>query len=127
MQSTTDLIIGAGEIGTALFEVLKHYYLVKLVDKNSPKIREKVRVMHICFPCQDQKEFVGWVKKYQEKYEPEFTVIHSTVPVGTTGKCGEKVFHSPVRGVHPRLQEALLTFAKYLAPPNEKLKEYLQD
>lgn len=117
------IIVGAGEVGKALFWVLKYHYPVRLIDKETVHFSESVDVVHICFPYHG-KEFVDDVREYQKRYKPRFMVIHSTVPVGITRKC--KAFHSPVRGIHPRLKESLLTFVKYLAPPNKELEDYFK-
>ena len=107
-----DLIIGKSEVGKSLFNVLKRVYDIKIQDKEPLKLREKVEILHIAFPY--SKAFIRFVKNYIKEYQPELTVIHSTVPVGTTRKCGEKVLHSPVRGIHPNLEKSLLTFVKYI-------------
>jgi len=103
------IIIGKGEVGTALSKVLGK-------DDLEPEI------IHICFPYSD--DFISEVQRYQKLYKPRYTVIHSTVPVGTTTRC--KAYHSPIRGVHPHLEEGIRTFVKYLAPKNEELKEYFE-
>ena len=65
--------------------------------------------MHICIPYSEN--FIKQVKEYKETYKPSVTVIHSTVPVGTSDKLG--ACHSPVRGIHPNLEEGVRTFVKY--------------
>jgi len=67
--------------------------------------------MHICFPY--SSTFVHDVGEYQRRYGPEITVIHSTVPVGTSRQCG--AVHSPVIGIHPNLEQSLATFTKFVA------------
>jgi len=102
------LIIGAGEIGKSLALALKEYDL-DIIDKGIE--RDKTyEIMHICFPYSDK--FVGSVNGYQEKYCPKYTVIHSTVPVGTSKRCN--AIHSPCIGIHPHLEESLKTFTKFL-------------
>lgn len=121
------LIIGNGEIGSSLGKVLKKKYIVRFVDVEpidpvwNPKT-ETVDVMHICFP--PIKNFVEAVKAYQRLYKPRYTVIHSTVALGTSKKC--KAYHSPVRGVHPNIDKALTVFTKYLAPNSDYLKRYFE-
>ena len=104
------LIIGAGQIGKALYEVLSPYYDTAIVDKHEKPITKDVDIMHICFPY--SKNFVKEVKRYQKLYKPKITVIHSTVPVGTSRKCN--ACHSPVRGMHPYLAESIRTFVKFV-------------
>ncbi len=119
------LIIGRGEVGQSLYHVLKTAHSAKIRDKR-PLLEEKqgatprFEVLHICFPY--FKGFEEEVKKYQKQYGPKYTIIHSTVPLGTSRKC--KSFHSPIRGSHPNLTKSIKTFIKYLAPADMKLKTY---
>ena len=53
-----------------------------------------------------------------------YTVIHSTVPGGTTEKLGHKFLHSPVRGVHPNLYEGLKTFVKFIGGDQQLAEAY---
>lgn len=112
------LIIGAGEIGKALYKILSPYYDVSIRDKNSD-VPGKFDVLHICYPA--VKNFVKISKNYIKKYKPALTIIHSTVGVGTTSKIGINAIHSPVRGVHPYLDKGIKTFVKYFG--GKKAKE----
>ncbi|RLC36505.1 hypothetical protein DRH27_05120 [Candidatus Falkowbacteria bacterium] len=103
------LIIGAGEIGQALYRVLYGSHEIYMRDKQDIGLRN-IEIIHICFPYSNK--FVGIVKKYQKQYNPKYTVIHSTVPVGTSRKCG--AVHSPVRGMHPHLESGIRTFVKFV-------------
>ena len=106
------LIIGNGEIGSALHKILGG----DVVDKDGMGAKE-YDIIHICFPYFNG--FDDEVRKYQDWYKPRHTVIHSTVPIGTSRKCG--AIHSPVSGIHPFLEEGLRTFPKYLG--GEKASE----
>jgi hypothetical protein len=114
------LILGKGEVGQALFKVLKPFHNIQIREQNN--LRERFDVIHICFPY--FKGFEKEVKRYQELYCPKFTIIHSTVPIGTSIKCN--AFHSPIRGTRPYLEKSLTTFVKYLAPKNIELKRYFE-
>jgi len=107
------LVIGMGEIGTGLAEVLQCHG----IDKNDEV--PKADIIHICFPYSDH--FVELVQKYKHDTGASLTVIHSTVPVGTTNKCGGEAVHSPVRGKHPHLAEGIKTFVKFFG--GERAKE----
>lgn len=111
------LVIGNGEIGSALGAVLKTNYQVMFLDqdKSSEAIIEsqKPEIIHICFPYSDN--FIQYVKEYQEKYKPKYTVIHSTVPVGTSQLANAT--HSPIRGLHPNLEGGIKAFVKFLGGP----------
>jgi len=124
------LIIGNGEVGNSLHRILSDSYIRDIKDEiifNNIKLGRtegilSFKCLHICFPY--NKDFVKQVKKYQKAYKPKYTIIHSTVPVGTSKKCN--AYHSPVRGVHPNLEEGLRTFVKYLAPKSRCLKRYFR-
>ena len=115
------LILGDGQVGRALCEILRFCYPVEIRDREA-EYMERIEVLHICFPY--SKSFIEDVKDYIEIYRPRYTVIHSTVPVGTARAC--QAFHSPVTGVHPRLAKCLKIFPKYLAPKDLKLKRYFE-
>lgn len=115
------LIIGNGEVGAALHKILSAGHEVYSRDIENLNI-EGVEVLHICFPYFEG--FIQAVKKYKKKYKPKYTVIHSTVPVGTSKKCG--AYHSPIRGVHPILDKGIKTFVKYLAPGSKEIKNYFE-
>ncbi len=115
MQS---LIIGAGEVGLALQSILK----CKIIDKQD--LIGTFDIIHVCFPYSDQ--FEDEVKKYQQKYNPKHTVIHSTVPVGTSRKL--KAIHSPIRGMHPELKKSILTFVKFIGGENsDEIADYFRN
>ena len=101
-------IIGLGEVGMAIKEIFK-------ADGEDPSKNEFAEnkhydYLHICIPYNDY--FVKNVKDYQKKYTPKYTIIHSTVPIGTSLECNAN--HSPVRGVHPKLKDGILTFKKFI-------------
>lgn len=119
------MIIGAGEVGTALFNVLKKHYPTAIRDREDG-LSGKFEVMHIAFP--PHKDFIKSVKKHIAVYEPRLVIVHSTVPVGTTKKIGTIAVHSPIRGVHPRLEKGIKTFVKYFGGPKAKLaSKYFSD
>lgn len=110
------VVIGAGEVGTAIAEVLRRVYTVHLRDiAREPDNPASADVLHICFG--HSKNFVDYVYQYRQEYKPRLVVIHSTVIRGTTAACGPNAVHSPVRGQHPYLTESLLTFTKFFAGP----------
>lgn len=101
----THLVIGQGEIGKALKQVLK----CKAHDK-TPLEPQHFDVIHIAIPFSNG--FAKIVRNYQRRYTPNYTVIHSTVEVGTCEKL--KACHSPVTGVHPHLKKSIKTFTKFV-------------
>lgn len=118
------LIIGYGEIGQSMYSTLNAAkYDVQYKDIEPAPMITGIKVMHICFPY--SKSFVKAVREYKKIYKPKYTIIHSTVPIGTSNKC--KAYYSPVRGIHPHLEKSLKTFVKYLAPKNDLLAKYFVD
>lgn len=103
------LIVGHGEIGKSLERIFSKYYPVAAIDMNESTYT-KPEIMHVCFGY--YPEFVREVKRYQELYHPKYTIIHSTVPIGTSRQCN--AIHSPVVGLHPFLEESVKTFTKFL-------------
>ena len=75
------LIIGGGEIGKSLLDVLDKQYECCVIDKGD-EAHLDYEIMHVCFPYSEN--FVEQVIQYQQLYHPKYTVIHSTVPVGTS-------------------------------------------
>ena len=112
MKYNKQLVIGAGEIGTSLYNVLKPHYDVSIRDEKDD-IEGQFDVLHICYP--PIENFIDVTKAYIDKYEPQLVIIHSTVPVGTTSKLGNIAVHSPMRGVHPHLEEQIKIFVKYFS------------
>lgn len=103
------IILGKGEIGRALSSIFNEISFDKH-DKPLYAGDKKIDILHICFPYSEN--FLEEVKKYQGFYEPTYTIIHSTVPVGTSRKAG--AMHSPIRGMHPYLEGGIRTFVKFI-------------
>lgn len=100
------LVIGLGEVGKAVkavFNAVGHDYLREPLGLEPD-------FLHICFPYSDG--FEDEVTRYVHGYKPRFTVVHSTVPVGTCYRL--KVVSSPVRGIHPNLEQGVRTFQKFV-------------
>jgi hypothetical protein len=105
-------IIGMGEVGKALSSVLEDY-LPDVFDINwTTRTEDTYDILHICFPFERKEIFEAQVKRYQEKYKPKYTIIHSTVEVGTCRPLN--AIHSPIRGQHPNLEQGIRTFPKFL-------------
>lgn len=104
----TNLVIGMGEIGTAMAAILEcEGYDIK----NKVLENKQYDVLHICFPYSEK--FVHQVQLYKKYLGADLVIIHSTVPVGITEEVGDYAVHSPVRGVHPHLEDGIRTFTKY--------------
>ena len=106
------LVIGLGEIGTAVTNTLVNAkYKVSTADINPDFIFKNIDVVHICFPY--SKEFVKEVKKYVGIYNPKLIIIYSTVQVGTTQQILHAV-HCPIEGRHPSLDYGVKNFKKFI-------------
>jgi UDP-N-acetyl-D-mannosaminuronate dehydrogenase len=119
------IIIGYGEIGLSIGNIIrkKHklYIYDKKISEEQPIPKEKIDTMHICIPYFD--DFVGEIARYVNLYNPELTIIESTIPPGTTQKIYEQtqknIVHSPVVGNHPNLTKSIKTFTKFVGPTSE--------
>jgi UDP-N-acetyl-D-mannosaminuronate dehydrogenase len=133
------LVVGLGEIGHALFELLKEEdsFTVYGLDLDETKMRatgqaksklpNEVDTMHVCLLCRIQEKFVDTVASYAKQFKPKLLIINSTVPPGTTKKiyeqCNCLVAHSPVRGVHKNskyMEWELKRWTKYVGGVNTK-------
>lgn len=111
------LVIGLGEVGRPLVEVLKRAHRVEGVDLPAREVSAPVEFLHVCYPAEID-DFVGVTAGYARRYQPEIVVIHSTVAVGTTRSVGRAVsvpvVHSPVRGKHAHMVEELTHYVKFI-------------
>lgn len=99
------LVVGLGEVGIAITKILE----CDGIDRDQIAPQKSYEFLHICIPFGDN--FVEIVKNYQDQYSPDHTIIHSTVPIGTSKLC--HATHSPIRGIHPMLEQGIRTFTKY--------------
>jgi len=115
-MNTSNLVIGMGAVGKALYSILKEFYPTQKLDLQETTIQLPIDVIHICFPY--KVDFEEEVMEYIKKFKPKFVVIHSTVKVGTTRNIANasktRVLHSPVIGQHDSLRIGLLTFDKWV-------------
>jgi len=125
----TDLIIGMGEVGSTIFELLtKRGFQCAGIDLDKSKERNlphgDLDFIHICAPF--FKDFIEFVSFRANHYKVPI-IIHSTVRPGTTKLIQKKtkypVIYSPIRGVHTRFLEDLEYYTKYFSYSVEGLKE----
>ena len=112
------VVVGLGEVGKPLLQIVSEYHDVIGVDITPPTERfDEVDVLHICYPFQI-KDFVSESARYIELFKPKVTIINSTVAVGTTRAVAERaravVVNSPVRGKHARMVEEMRSYAKFV-------------
>lgn len=112
------VVVGLGEIGKPLFELISKHHDAVGVDISPPVERiGQVDFLHVCYPF-EIKDFVGETTRYIELFKPALTIINSTVGVGTTRAVAERtgavVVHSPVRGKHVRMLKELRSYTKFV-------------
>ncbi len=111
------LVVGLGEVGRPLLEVINQQYDAIGVDIEPVEAPDACEIMHICYPFAI-RDFIGQSIAYIGKYKPGLTVINSTVAPGTTRAIhqatGAPIVHSPVRGKHFKMKQELLHYAKFV-------------
>jgi len=122
----TTIVIGLGEVGGPLYEILKasNTYMVYGYDVRSEispnKLDELPRdadFLHIAYPYTEH--FIQYTIRYVEQLRPKRLIIHSTVLPGTTRiiheKTGLPTAYSPVRGKHPYLKRHMMFWPKWVS------------
>jgi len=112
------VVVGLGEVGKPLLELLSKHYSTLGIDITPPATKPPaVDVLHICFPF-EIRDFVGEAARYIEMFAPQLTVVNSTVGVGTTRaiaqRTGTAVVNSPIRGKHARMLEEISRYTKFI-------------
>jgi len=132
------LIVGYGEVGKPVFEIVRGVYPdVDWLDVQDKKIDGDHDIMHICFPEQNPQQFISSAVQYIERFPPKLVLIESTVTPGTTleiyKKLRSKVLlcHSPVRGnMTEGMKRGLLQYTKFIGPVSAEAglmaKEYYE-
>lgn len=117
------LIIGEGEVGNALKEVLSKAHEVETKDLAEKEFKPEPDVMHVCvnYVGMGWDKFQEVVAGYRDKYKPKLIDICSTVRPGATARFGNRACHSTTRGLHPHLAEGLRTITKHIGGPNAPL------
>jgi len=120
MKIKNVLIVGLGEIGTALSEIIKDHskYLLQTRDLTEHHIVLPIDIMHICYPWTET--FIETTVNYMTRYKPKLTIIESTVLPQTTRMLWDlthkmPIVHSPVRGSHKEnIKSGLLRYTKFI-------------
>lgn len=131
MESGLTLVVGVGEVGGALAEVLERAHRVARLDLKPTAIDEPVEVMHLCFPFVSRGQFESAACGYIRRFQPQLTIINSTILPHTTRNLaratGAAIAYSPVRGKHARMAQELLHYAKFISAPDEVAAELARD
>lgn len=115
---SNQVVVGMGEVGTALQTILK-------CDAHDPakgfNCEGHFDFVHVAIPYHNENQFSQAVAEIREKFTPALIINHSSVPVGTSRKLD--LVHSPIRGVHPHLERGIRTFVKYFGAIDRNVAE----
>lgn len=120
------LIIGQGEIGRAVKEVISGYDKVDtydIIQEEPLTFDTSTDILHICFPYTD--DFIDQVRKYVKDVKPWHVVIWSTVPIGTTGEIKGAV-HTPVEGRHPNIARSIRDSVRWIGTEDETEGRFIE-
>ena len=140
----TDIILGMGEVGETLFDLLvdRKFDCVgidlddsKCKNYSENQVIQNPQYLHVCLPGELEKFtniVIEWVDKIKNV---QVVVIHSTVKPGTTKSIQEKlsipILFSPVRGVHRRFLDDIKKYTKFIsfddANIDSKIKKDLEN
>lgn len=126
MSDSVVVVVGLGEVGRPLFNILSRTFQCMGVDIEPVEIPKQCSVLHLCIPYQI-RDFIRTSCDYIAKYEPELTVLNSTVAPGTTQaiaeRSGAQIAYSPVRGKHAKMEADMLRYRKFVGADNPKVAE----
>ena len=113
------VVVGLGEVGRPLLHILSNRFDCAGIDIEPVILEDQCSVLHICYPYQI-KGFVDVTAEYVRRLRPELTIIHSSVPPGTTREVesalGDPLLaYSPVRGKHARMEKEMMRYRKFVA------------
>ena len=140
----TDVILGMGEVGQTLFDLLvdRKFDCVGIDLDNSKckkysenEVIKNPEYLHICLPGEltgFTDIVLNWINKIKNI---QVVIIHSTVKPGTTKIIQEKlsipILFSPVRGVHKRFLNDIKKYTKFIsfdgAEIDSKIKRDLEN
>lgn len=123
MKDSRVIVVGMGEVGRPLLQILVRKYPCVEVDISPVEVSNPCSVLHVCYPFQISG-FFDVTAGYIQKYRPELTIINSTVAPGTTRKLHalvqRPIVYSPVRGKHVRMEKDMLRYKKFVAGISEE-------
>lgn len=126
MSDGVVVVVGLGEVGRPLFNILSGTYECIGVDIEPVEISKQCSVLHLCIPYQI-RDFTTTCCEYITKYKPEHTVVNSTVAPGTTREIAERsgahVVYSPVRGKHVKMESDMLRYRKFVGADDSRVAD----
>ena len=138
------LIVGLGEVGRPLFELIKESgeyepFGLDLDDAKMKALKQgslprNIEIMHICLPCPEKEQFITTARNYMEKFRPKLTIINSTVQPGTSMELYKasnqaQIAYSPIRGVHKNgayMKREIKRWTKYIGGTTRQAAEAAQ-
>ena len=124
----TDVILGMGEVGQTLFDLLvdRKFDCIGIDLDNSKckkysenEVIKNPEYLHVCLPGEltgFTDIVLNWINKIKNI---QVVIIHSTVKPGTTKIIQEKltipILFSPVRGVHKRFLNDIKKYTKFIS------------
>jgi hypothetical protein len=122
------VLIGYGEIGGGMFEVLSPYHQIfihdpaKGYDYHASKAQAQIDLLLVALPWSD--EFNDLIALQQKIIEPRASLIFSTVPIGTCQKL--KASHFPIEARHPKIaRDVILNRSHFLGGYNQTVIDFL--
>ena len=73
------LVVGLGEVGGALAEVLERTGPILKHDLERREFSDPIEVMHLCLPFTRKEQFEEIALSYVERFKPALTIVNSTV------------------------------------------------
>lgn len=124
MEGYDAIVMGIGEIGRPLYELLNGVYEILPLDPIHYPDNEVApcNFLHVCIPG-ELKTFKEAIKKVYLWSSPKYIIIHSTVVPGTIDKMQTEfacpIIHAPVHGKHQnnQMKKDMLKYPKYLGMP----------
>jgi len=123
-------ILGFGEVGKAIYNVYESNGFspaVKDLDRQDSEFAD-LNVLNICIPFLNNFVEISFLTIKDFVKKDGVVIVHSTVAPGTTRKIEEElkknslsgisIGQSPIRGIHPHLDEGIKTFTKFVGTNN---------
>lgn len=127
-ERINSVVVGCnGEVGKALATIVSQKFEMFGIDKDTPISDYPFGCMNLHITIPYSNNFVEIVNEYVHRLNPDVTIIHSSVPIGTTKKIFWRVVHSPVRGRHPNLEGGLRKYVKYVGYNDDYAYKYAKE
>jgi UDP-N-acetyl-D-mannosaminuronate dehydrogenase len=121
MANDSVVVVGLGEVGRPLFELINDKHPVTGIDIDPVITDGTCAVLHICYPFNER--FISTAVKYIEEKGPALTIINSTVAPGTTRAIYDivkrPIAYSPVRGKHVKMKQDMHRYVKFIGGIDE--------